>query len=107
MYARVITFHLDGITPSEFQAHAVEVAPVFTTWPGLLAKVWIADEDANTYGGIYLFADRASADRSRDTDLFKGIVGNPGFADVSVREFDALDEPTAITAAVFADAHAV
>src|SRR5690349_11245569 len=65
MYARVVTFHLDGLTPSDFKAHAAEVAPVFTTWPGLLAKVWIADEEANTFGGIYLFADRASADRSR------------------------------------------
>jgi hypothetical protein len=104
MYARIVTFHLDGLTPIEFANHAVEDAPVFTTWPGLLAKVWIADEDANTYGGIYLFADRASADRARDTDVFRGIAANPAFADISVREFEVLDEPTAITAALFATA---
>jgi hypothetical protein len=74
------------------------------TWPGLLAKVWIADDDAGTYGGIYLFADRASADRSRDTDLYRSLATNPAFADVSVREFDALDEPTAITASALAAA---
>ena len=102
MYARIVTFRLQGITRSDFEAHGVEVAPVFTTWPGLLAKVWIADDDANTCGGIYLFVDRASADRSRDTDLFQGIATNPAFTDLSVREFEVLDEPTAITAPAFA-----
>jgi hypothetical protein len=102
MYARIVTFRLAGLTSAEFQDHAAQVAPAFTTWPGLLAKVWIADGGAGTYGGIYLFADRADADRSRDTDLYRGMAANPAFADLSVREFDVLDEPTAITASAFA-----
>jgi hypothetical protein len=104
MYARIVNFRLDGITPADYKAHAGAVAPVFTTWPGLLAKVWIADDDAGTYGGIYLFADRASADRSRDSDVYRSMATNPAFADLSVREFDVLDEPTTITAPVFAAA---
>jgi hypothetical protein len=106
MYARIVTFRLDGLTASEYQDHVAAVAPAFTTWPGLLAKVWIADDEGGTYGGVYLFADRDSADRSRDTDLFRPMATNPMFADLSVREFAVLDEPTAITAAVFAAGHA-
>jgi len=106
MYARVVTFRLEGPTPDEYRDHAAELAPAFTGWPGLLAKVWIADADASTYGGIYLFADRESADRSRDTNLYRFMVANRAFADLTVREFDVLDEPTAIPAAVFAVAHA-
>jgi hypothetical protein len=68
--------------------------------------VWIADDEAATYGGIYLFADRESADRSRDTDLFRSMATNPVFADLSVREFDVLDEPTSITGSAFTAAHA-
>jgi hypothetical protein len=102
MYARIVTFRLDGLTPAEYEDHAVTLAPAFTEWPGFLAKVWIADDDAGYYGGIYLFADRASADRSRDTDLYRSMTDNPAFADLSIREFDVLDEPSAITAAVFA-----
>jgi hypothetical protein len=105
MYARIVTFRLDGPTPAEYRSHAAGVAPAFATWPGLLAKVWIADDEAGIYGGIYLFADRASAERTRDTDLFRSMATNPAFADLSVREFDVLDEPTAITAPAFA-AHA-
>lgn len=106
MYARTVTFRLDGLTPADYADHAAAIAPAFTRWPGLLAKVWIADGDAGTYGGIYLFADRASADRTRDTDLYRSMATNPAFADLSVREFDVLDEPTAITASAFAATHA-
>src|SRR5262245_7234997 len=102
MYARIITFSLDGVSGEEYQDHAAALAPAFNAWPGLLAKVWIADDDAGTYGGIYFFADRASADRSRDTDLYRSMEANSAFADLSVREFDVLDEPSAITASAFA-----
>ena len=105
MYARIITFRLDGLTPDEYRDRAAAIAPAFTEWPGLLAKVWIADVEAGTYGGIYIFADRASADRSRETDLFRGLAANPPFAEVAVREFEVVEEATAITAAVFAAAH--
>jgi hypothetical protein len=102
MYARIVTFRLDGLAVSEYQAHAAAIAPAFTTWPGLLAKVWVGDDPASTYGGIYLFADREAADRSRDTELFRSMPSNPAFADLSVTEFDVLDEPTAITAPTLA-----
>ena len=105
MYARIVTFRLDGLTAAEYQDHVAAVAPAFTAWPGLLAKVWLADDAAGTYGGVYLFTDRASADRTRDTDLFRSMATNPMFADVSVREFNVLDEPTAITASAFAAGH--
>ena len=106
MHVRIITFRLDGLSAADYQDHAVTLAPAFTAWPGFLAKVWLADGETGTYGGIYLFADRVSADRSRDTELYRAMAANPAFADLSVREFDVLDEPTAITASVFAAAHA-
>jgi hypothetical protein len=106
MYARIVTFHLAGVAATEYHDHAAAVAPAFTTWPGLLAKLWIADAHAGTYGGIYLFADRESAELSRDTDVYRSMATNPVFADLAVREFDVLDEPTAITASAFHAAHA-
>lgn len=106
MYARIVTFRVHDLTPAAYEAHAAALAPAFVGWPGLLAKVWIADDEACTYGGIYLFTDRAAAERSRDTDLYRGMATNPAFADLSVREFDVLDGPTSITAAGFAGTHA-
>jgi hypothetical protein len=105
MYARIITFHLDGPAAAGYHDHVAAVAPAFTAWPGLVAKVWIADEATATYGGIYLFSDLPAAERSRETDLFRSMATNPAFRDLAIREFDVLDEPTAITAAALAAVH--
>ena len=102
MYARIVTFRLDGIAAADYQRDVAAIAPAFSAWSGLLAKVWVADDAAGIYGGIYLFTDRGSADRTRDTDLFRSMAANPAFADLDVREFDVLEEPTTVTAPALA-----
>lgn len=97
MYVRIVTF---GITVPEeaYVAHAEAAAPAFADWPGLLGKWWLADADSGTYGGVYLFTDRAAADRSRDTDPFRAMTDSPALSGITVREFDVLAAPTAVTA---------
>jgi hypothetical protein len=97
MRIRIVTFGLN-IPAEAYAAHAVHIAPEFTAWPGLLAKWWLSDTDSATFGGVYLFASEHDADRSRQTELFRGMFLNPGLKDVTVREYDVLDAPTAITA---------
>ena len=97
MRIRIVTFGLT-IPAEAYTAHAAQVAPAFTAWPGLLGKWWLADPASGTFGGVYLFASREDADRSRNTDLFRGMLGDPALRDVVVREFDVLDAPTAVTA---------
>jgi hypothetical protein len=97
MRIRIITFGLN-IPAEAYNAHALQIAPGFTAWPGLLGKWWLGDAASGTFGGVYLFASQHDADRSRETDLFRGMFANPALKDVTVREYDALDAPTAITA---------
>lgn len=97
MRIRIITFGLN-IPAENYTAHAVHIAPGFTAWPGLLGKWWLGDTASGTFGGVYLFASQHDADRSRETDLFRGMFANPALKDVTVREYDVLDAPTAITA---------
>ena len=99
MIIRIITFRLDGIDEDQYQDHAVRVADTFNRWTGLRAKLWLADRASGVYGGVYLFDTQGAADQSRSTAGFQAMLGNPAFADLSVREFDVLDQPTAITAA--------
>ena len=98
---RIITFAL-GIPAEDYIEHATHLAPEFRSWPGLLAKWWLGDNrsgsESGTFGGVYLFATKEDADLSRETDLFRGMSSNPAFRDVTVREYDLLDAPTAITA---------
>lgn len=97
MHIRIVTFTL-GVPAEDYTRLATEVAPAFVSWPGLLAKWWLGDAASGTYGGVYLFASRVDADRSRDTDLFRNMITNPALRRVIVREYDLLDAPTAITA---------
>jgi Putative mono-oxygenase ydhR len=97
MHIRIVTFGLN-IPVEAYIAHAVHIAPEFTAWPGLLGKWWLGDTSAGTFGGVYLFASRLDADRSRETDLFRSVFADPALKDVTVREHDVLDAPTAITA---------
>jgi hypothetical protein len=99
MRIRIVTFTLD-VPADEYVRHAADIAPAFRSWPGLLAKWWLGDAASGTYGGVYLFATQGDADRSRDTDLFRDMNTNPAFEGLTVREYDLLDAPTAITAPV-------
>lgn len=96
MYVRIVTFTV-GISDDEYRALAESVAAGFTAWPGLLGKVWLGDRERNRYGGVYLFASKADADRSRSTPLFAALEENPAFTDLVVEEFDALPGATAVT----------
>src|ERR1700712_719515 len=94
MRIRIVTFALH-IPTDDYVSHSTDIAPAFVSWPGLLAKWWLGDATSGTYGGVYVFATRQDADRSRETDLFRGMHTNPAFGDVTVREYDLLDGPTA------------
>jgi Putative mono-oxygenase ydhR len=96
MYVRIVTFTV-GISGDEYRALAESVAAGFTEWPGLLGKVWLGDRERNRYGGVYLFASKADADRSRSTPLFAALGANPALTDVAVEEFDTLPGATAVT----------
>jgi hypothetical protein len=97
MRIRIITFGLN-IPAETYTAHAVDIAPGFTAWPGLLGKWWLGDTASGTFGGVYLFASQHDADLSRETALFRGMFANPALSDIAIREYDLLDEPTTITA---------
>lgn len=97
MYARVVTFRLAGLSADEYRAVAEGAATAFAEWTGLISKVWLADDDRNTYGGIYVFESPAAAAASRDTELFQAMTANPAFTDVTISEFSVLTGPTTVT----------
>ncbi len=94
---RIVTFGLN-IPAEAYTAHAIRIAAEFTAWPGLLGKWWLGDIASDTFGGVYVFATAEDADLSRDSVLFRGMSTDPAFRDVTVREYDLLDAPTAMTA---------
>jgi hypothetical protein len=95
---QVIEFRLAGLAEADYRAHTERVAPVFSNMPGLLSKMWLANTDTNMFGGVYTWRDRASLEGYRASEIYAGLVSNPGLADLSDRDFAILLEPTRVTA---------
>ncbi|PDH66121.1 MAG: hypothetical protein CNE91_01395 [SAR116 cluster bacterium MED-G04] len=57
MHIQIINFNIK-VSGEDYEKGAMELAPVFADLPGLISKHWLADEATNTYGGVYLWADK-------------------------------------------------
>lgn len=87
------TIIVTDLTDDRYRQVCAELAPAFAELPGLLTKVWLADPPARAYGGVYLFADRESADAFLSSALFRTVGSYPHFTDLALRRFD-VDEKT-------------
>ena len=94
MHVQVVNFNLKDMTDAGFRSMANEAAPAFAGVPGLLGKIWLADPGKNTYGGVYIWQDAAAMQAYLASDLGKGVVGNPNFANLTSRDFEMLSGPT-------------
>ena len=92
----VVNYSLDGVTESEYESLCDELAPVFAAVPGLVSKVWLADRDNGVYGGVYTFENGAAVDAFLASELGQ-VAAVPGLANVTIRRFEVLAEPSAIT----------
>jgi hypothetical protein len=97
MPMQVITFKLDGIDDAAYQEHTEQIAPAFAALPGLRAKIWLANQQTNTYGGIYTWDDIAAMRAYQDGTIFQGLLANPHLIEVAVSDFSVLAEPTKVT----------
>jgi hypothetical protein len=69
----------------------------FANLPGLISKTWLANPETNTYGGVYLWHDLQAMEEYIETDLLKGILANPHFDNITVKDFAVLENPTRVT----------
>jgi putative monooxygenase ydhR len=102
MYAMTVNFHLQDWTDDAYRELCDQVAPAFADVPGLICKIFLADRASNTYGGIYLWQDRATCEDFKRSDLFASVGGHPNLTGITVREFDVLEEPTRVTRGLMA-----
>ena len=75
---------------------ADNMAPVFAGVEGLKSKVWLADQENNTYGGVYTWESKQAYDNYVESDLFKGVGSNPNFVNISSKDFGILDDPSKV-----------
>ena len=91
MHIHIINFNLSGINRSEYEAAAYELTTAFSEIPGLKRKHWLANEDNNTFGGVYIFDTKESHDAFVESELYAGVKGNPSFSNFSGKSFENID----------------
>ncbi len=97
MHIQIVNFRLEGMGEEDYRGIAETIAPAFANIPGLVSKTWLANEQTNTYGGVYVWQDREAMEDYKESDVYKEMMANPYFKDVSVRDFAVLEGPTRIT----------
>ena len=98
MQAQLITYQLNDISQADYLEQMVEPdAPVLAEVPGLISKVWLADEEKNTFGGFYLWKDRTAMEDFMHSDLVKAVVSRPFVKNVSSVDFEVNQKASLVT----------
>ena len=77
---------IDLKVPTEdWLRHCEGVVEMMRALPGLEWKVWLADSDSRTAGGVYLFRDAASADAYVSGPVIASLRKSPAVGALRVR----------------------
>jgi hypothetical protein len=98
MQAQLITYQLKDISQAEYLKQMVEPdAPVLAKVPGLISKIWLADEEKHTFGGFYLWENKTAMEDFMHSDLVKAVVSRPFVKNVSSVDFEVNQNASLIT----------
>lgn len=98
MQAQIITYQLDDISQADYLKKMVEPdAPVLANVNGLISKVWLSDEEKNSFGGFYLWESKEAMDTFMHSDLVKAVVSRPFVKNVSSVDYTVNETASKIT----------
>jgi quinol monooxygenase YgiN len=96
---QVVNFNLKDLSDAGYRSVCDGLAPELARVPGLISKVWLADEASNTYGGVYTWTDRQAMDAFARSEFFQAFATNPNFANITSMVFGILEGPSQVTRA--------
>jgi len=81
MITAIVLYQLPpSIGLAECRAHFSAIAPQFVEIPGFLRKQFICAQDGRVAGGVYMWQDRAAAERFYNGPWRDGLVERYGSA---------------------------
>ena len=72
-------------------------APILANVKGLISKVWLADEETNTFGGFYLWENTTAMEDFMHSELVKAVVSRPFVRNVSSVNWEVNQTASLIT----------
>ena len=86
-----------SIPRAELEREVAPLADPIAQVDGLHWKIWLINEAESRLGGVYLFEDEASAAAYLSGPIVSQFAKHPAVSDIRVKQFDVMDELSAIT----------
>lgn len=97
MHVQIINFRLKDVSEEDYAGLCDNLAPSYAAVPGLVQKIWLANSQTGTYGGVYVWRDKQSMEDFARTDLYNSVATHPNLDGVTSADFDVLPGPTEVT----------
>jgi hypothetical protein len=93
-----VNYRRPDMPQAEWEARYTDArAQQFLAVDGLQWKIWLDGSDERRAGGIYLFADRKTAEAYVNGPIVARMKANPDVTELDIRIFDVRERMTAIT----------
>jgi hypothetical protein len=97
MHVQIINFRLKDVTEADYAGLCDNLAASYAAVPGLVRKIWLANSETGTYGGVYVWRDKQAMEDFAKTDLFNSVATHPNLQGVTSTDFGVLPGPTDVT----------
>ena len=83
----------------DFLDASAAVAHHLANVPGLVWKIWLKNDSENEGGGVYLFENEAALRNFIEGPIVEKLKNHPAIESLSVKQFDAAADLSAVTRA--------
>ncbi len=85
------------VPPRALLAHSMEAARVIASAKGLIWKIWVLKEEESEMGGIYLFANRETAQAYLNHPVIQALRSSPDVVSSQFQVWDVENTLSALT----------
>jgi hypothetical protein len=91
------------VPPNVLLAHSREAATTIASVEGLIWKIWVFQEEESGIGGMYLFANRETAEAYLNHPVIQAVSSNPAVVSTESQLWDVESSLSALTRAPLQD----
>jgi len=91
------------VRPDLLLAHSQEVATTIASVEGLIWKIWVLQEKEFEMGGVYLFANRETAEAYLNHPVIQAVCSNPAVVSNQSQLWEVESSLSALTRAPLQD----
>jgi hypothetical protein len=94
----MVTLDFSGSFP-DLERDASRLANPIANVPGLRWKIWLANPDTNSAGGLYLFETEQALHKFVDGPIAAEITNRPDFTNITMKVFQVMENASRKTRA--------